>query len=94
MSSYRSLLRLSVALALVAAGAAIAGEPAGSGDAEKALAAKLDCADFTKNPDQTWTAHANAKIDGRDFGGEKFAVHGMMIKNADVATVLNQKCGR
>jgi hypothetical protein len=91
MSSSRSPLLLFAALALAAAGAAIATEPAGLGDAEEALAAKLDCADFTKNPDHTWTAHANAKIDGRDFGGEKFGVHGMMIKNSDVATVLNQK---
>jgi hypothetical protein len=48
MSSTRSLF---VALALAAAGAAIAAEPAGLGDAEKPLAAKLDCAKFTKNPD-------------------------------------------
>jgi hypothetical protein len=41
----------------------------GCTDVVEALATKLDCADFTKNPDQTWTAHAHAKIDGRDFGG-------------------------
>jgi hypothetical protein len=94
MSSSGSLRYLFVAIALAAAGStARATEPAGSGSPEKALAAKLNCADFSKNSDQTWTAHANTKIDGRDFGGETFGIHGMMIKNADVATALNQKCG-
>jgi hypothetical protein len=48
---------------------------------------------LTKNSRQTWTARASAKIDGRDFGGETFGVHGTAIKNAGVATVLNQNCG-
>ena len=73
---------------------ATAAESAGPSDVEKALTAKLDCEHFTRISDRTWTAHANAKIDGKGFGGEAFGVHGMMIKNADVATVLNQKCGR
>ena len=73
---------------------ATAAELAGPSDVEKALATRFNGTDFTRNAGHTWTAHANAKIDGRDFGDETFGVHGMMIKNADVATVLNQKCGR
>ena len=94
MSSSRALQFLFFALALVAADTATAAEPAGSSDAEKALAARLNCEHFTRNTGHTCTPHANAKIDGRDFGGETFGVHSMMIKDADVATVLNQKCGR
>ena len=69
---------------------ATAAESAGPSDVEKALATKFNGTDFTRNTGHTWTAHANAKIDSRDSGGETCGVHGMMIKYADVATVLNQ----
>jgi hypothetical protein len=51
--------------------------------AEAALSAKIRCEDFRKNSDGTWTSGPNTKIH----------TQGVSIGGADLATVLNRKCG-
>jgi hypothetical protein len=62
-------------------------------DAEKALAAQIKCEDFTKNPDGSWHSGPNAMIGTNGFSNNTFGVRGIVIQGADVAVVLNQKCG-
>jgi hypothetical protein len=62
-------------------------------DAEKALAVKIKCEDFKKNPDGSWHSGPNAMIGTDVFSNNTFGVHGIVIRGADVAVVLNQKCG-
>ena len=63
--------------------------------AEKALASKtkIKCKNFRKNPDGTWTSGPDAKIGSNAFSNHTFDTHGVSIGGADVATVLNHKCG-
>ena len=55
--------------------------------AEAALAAKIKCRDFKKNGD------GNTKIGASAFPRHTFDIHGVSIGGADLATVLNRKCG-
>jgi hypothetical protein len=61
--------------------------------AEAALAAKIKCPDFKKNANGTWTSSANTKIGANAFPKHTFDIHGVNIGGADLATVLNRKCG-
>jgi hypothetical protein len=61
--------------------------------AEAALAAKIKCRDFRKNANGTWTSHPNTKIGANAFPAHTFDTHGVSIGGADLATVLNRKCG-
>jgi len=61
--------------------------------AEQALAAKIRCKDFGKNADGTWTSGPDTKIGSNPFSNHTFNIHGVSIGGADVATVLNRKCG-
>ena len=61
--------------------------------AEAALAAKIKCGDFRKNADGTWTGGPNTKIGGNAFPKHTFDIQGVSIGGADLATVLNCKCG-
>jgi hypothetical protein len=86
----------SVALSLVAAdyiNSANAQQAEGT-KAEAALAAKIKCADFKKNADGTWTSGPNTKIGTNAFSDHTFDTRGVSIGGADLATVLNRKCGR
>jgi hypothetical protein len=86
----------SVALCLVAAdciNSANAQQTEGA-KAEAALAAKIKCEDFRKNADGAWTSGPNTKIGTNAFPDHTFDTRGVSIGGADLATVLNRKCGR
>ncbi|MGB8628823.1 MAG: hypothetical protein WCD69_05440, partial [Xanthobacteraceae bacterium] len=59
--------------------------------AEAALASKIQCKDFRKNSDGTWTSGPNTKIGANDFPVLTFDTHGVSIGGSDLATVLNRK---
>ena len=61
--------------------------------AEKDLAAEIKCDDFRRNPDGTWTSGPNAMIGAKPFYNNTFDAHGVNIEGADLAVVLDQKCG-
>ena len=61
--------------------------------AETALAGKIKCGDFRKNANGTWTSGPNTKIGANAFPKHTFDIHGVSIGGADLATVLNRKCG-
>jgi hypothetical protein len=61
--------------------------------AEAALAAKIKCRDFRKNTNGTWTSGPNTKIGVNAFPQRTFDIRGVSIGGADLATVLNRKCG-
>jgi hypothetical protein len=61
--------------------------------AEAALAAKIKCGDFRKNANGTWTSGPNTKIGVNAFPEHTFDIHGVSIGGADLATVVNRKCG-
>jgi len=58
-----------------------------------ALAAKIKCRDFRKNASGTWTSGPNTKIGANAFPQHTFDIRGVSIGGADLATVLNRKCG-
>jgi hypothetical protein len=61
--------------------------------AEAALAGKIKCEDFRKNPDGTWTSGADAKIGSDSFSNLTFESKRVTIGGADLTTVLDRKCG-
>jgi hypothetical protein len=61
--------------------------------AEAALAAKIKCEDFRKNTNGTWTSAPNTKIGDSAFPQHTFDIREVSIGGADLATVLNRKCG-
>ena len=61
--------------------------------AEAALAAKIKCRDFRKNSNGTWTSGPNTKVGANAFPQHTFDIRGVSIGGADLATVLNRKCG-
>jgi hypothetical protein len=61
--------------------------------AEAALTAKIKCGDFRKNAKGTWTSGPNTKIGTNAFPKHTFDINGVSIGGADLATVLNRKCG-
>jgi hypothetical protein len=79
---FRSLVYFAVAAYLSSANA----DPIQESKAEAALAGKIKCEDFRKNPDGTWTSDPNAKIG--TFESKRVTIGG-----ADFATVLDRKCG-
>jgi hypothetical protein len=62
--------------------------------AEAALSAKITCKDFRKNSDGTWTSGPDTKIGANAFPNHTFDTNAVSIGGADLATVLNRKCGR
>ena len=61
--------------------------------AEAALSAKITCKDFRKNSDGTWTSGPDTKIGANAFPNHTFDTNAVTIGGADLATVLNRKCG-
>jgi hypothetical protein len=62
--------------------------------AEKALAAQIKCEDLRHNSDGSWTSRPNAKVGNNVVPTITFSIRGFSFGGADVASVLNQKCGR
>jgi len=85
----------SIALPLVAADyvSAANSQETNVTKADAALAAKIKCQDFRKNVDGTWTSGPNTKIGSNAFSNHTFDTRGVSIGGADLATVLNRKCG-
>jgi hypothetical protein len=67
-------------------------DPTQESKAEAALAGKIKCDDFQKNPDGTWTSGPNAKIGSNPFSHLTFDSKRVTIGGADLATVLDRKC--
>jgi hypothetical protein len=86
---YRLLVYLAVAASLGSANA----DPTQESKAEAALAGKINCDDFRKNPDGTWTSGPIAKIGSNPFSNLTFESKRVTIGGADLATVLDRKCG-
>jgi hypothetical protein len=88
-SIFRLLIYLAVAASLSSANA----DPTQESKAEAALAGKIKCEDFRKNPNGTWTSGPNAKIGSNPFPNLTFESKRVTIGGADLATVLDRKCG-
>jgi hypothetical protein len=54
--------------------------------AEAALAAKINCGDFRKNTNGTWTSGPDTKIGDSAFPQHTFAIRGVSIGEADLAS--------
>jgi hypothetical protein len=86
---FRLLVYLAVAVYLDSANA----DPTQESKAEAALAGKIKCEDFRKNPDGTWTSGPNVKIGSNPFSKLTFGRERVTIGGADLATVLDRTCG-
>jgi len=86
---------LSLALCLASAGYVNSGnaQQTKGTKAEAALMAKIKCKYFKKNSDDSWTSGPNAKIGTNAFSNHTFDIGGVSVGDADLATVLNRKCG-
>ena len=81
-SIFPLLIYLAVAASLSSANA----DPTQESKAEAALAGKIKCEDFRKHPDGTWTS-------GNSFSNLTFESKRVTIGGADLATLLDRKCG-
>ena len=92
--SYRSLIRHGAVGAVIfsVANFAAAQVPKPT-DAEKVLAGKLQCEDWKRNPNGSWTGGPDAKIGSARFAAATAVPQMMPLFGADLATVLDQKCG-
>ena len=92
--SYRSLMRHGAVGAVIFSvanfAAAQAPQPT---DAQKILSGKLQCEDWKRNPNGSWTGGPEAKIGDSRFAAATAAPQTMRLFGADLATVLDQKCG-
>jgi hypothetical protein len=86
---FHLLAYLAVAASLSSANA----DPTEESRAGVALAGKIKCEDFRKNPDGTWTSGPNVKIGSNPFSNLTFGRERVTIGGADLATVLDRKCG-
>ena len=88
------MTRTSAALMLIASFVMAVPAIAQTTDAEKKLAAQVQCNDFKKNPNGSWTSGPTAKIGSVMFNNNTFGVHGFNYHGADLSTVLNEKCSK
>lgn len=63
-------------------------------EANGPLIGQLNCADFSKNIDGSWTSSTNAMIGGNQFPNNIFKSHAVSFDGVDIATALNHKCGK
>ena len=89
----QNIFSLLVYLAVAASLSSANADPTQESKAEAALAGKIKCEDFRKNPDGTWTSGADAKIGSNSFSNLTFESKRVTIGGADLATVLDRKCG-
>jgi hypothetical protein len=90
---YKKLLGLLLCLAMAPYCNSANSDPTQKSNAEAALAGKVKCEDFRKNSDGTWTSGPNAKIGSNPFPNLTFDAQRVTIGGADLATVLDRKCG-
>jgi hypothetical protein len=57
------------------------------------IASKVECGDFTKNPDGSWTSARHAKVGKMEIQSTTFGRRVMMFGSEDLADVLDAKCG-
>ena len=55
-------------------------------EAEKSMADTINCDDFQKNNDGSWTSGPHAKLNGNDFQNNTID-RGLILRGADVAVV-------
>jgi hypothetical protein len=68
----QSIFGLLVCLAVAASLSSANADPTQESKAEAALAGKIKCEDFRKNPDGTWTSGADVKIGSNPFSNLTF----------------------
>ena len=90
---YKKLLGLLLCLAMITYCNSANSDPAQKSNAEAALADKIECKDFRKNSDGTWTSGPNVKVGSNPFSNLTFEKERVTIGGADLATVLDRKCG-
>jgi hypothetical protein len=88
----QNIFRLLVYFAVAAYLSSANADPTQESKAEAALAGKIKCEDFRKNPDGTWTSGPNAKIGNNPFSSLTFESKRVTVGRADLATVLDHKC--
>jgi hypothetical protein len=61
---------------------------------EQALADKIKCEEWRKNPDGTWTSGSDSRIGSNTFRNTTVAPGAWSVDGADVGAVLNKKCSK
>jgi hypothetical protein len=56
------------------------------------LAPKINCQDFKRNSDGTWTSNSNTRIGKIDFSTHTFGVGEVDVGGADLVSILDRKC--
>ena len=90
---YKNPLGLLLCLAMATYCNSANSDPTQKSNAEAALAGKVKCEDLRKNSDGTWTSGPNVKVGSNPFSNLTFEKERVTIGGADLATVLDRKCG-
>jgi hypothetical protein len=61
---------------------------------EQALADKIKCEEWRRNPDGSWTSSSESKIGTNTFRNTTVAPGAWSVDGADVGAVLNKKCAK
>jgi hypothetical protein len=61
---------------------------------EQALADRIKCEEWRKNPDGTWTSGFDSRIGSNTFRNTTVAPGAWSVDGADVGAVLNKKCSK
>jgi hypothetical protein len=61
---------------------------------EQALADRIKCEEWRKNPDGTWTSGSDSRIGSNTFRNTTVAPGAWSVDGADVGAVLNKKCSK
>jgi hypothetical protein len=91
----RKILFAAVAIALTCSSTfcfAVQAKPA-TAKKSTSIASKVECGDFTKNPDGSWTSARHAKVGKMEIQSTTFGRRVMMFGSEDLADVLDAKCG-
>ena len=59
---------------------------------EQALADKIKCDEWKKNPDGSWTSSSESKIGAHTFRNTTVAPGAWSVDGADMGAVLDKKC--
>jgi hypothetical protein len=72
---------------------AVQAKPTTGAKKTASIAPKVDCGEFTKNPDGSWTSARHAKIGKLEIQSTTFGKRVMLFGREDLADVLDAKCG-